>query len=57
MHIFDLRTFDQVATLRAHRNEVRAIHKNGNYIISAGKGSINSGHYSNGIWEEILGTL
>ena len=43
IHIFDNRMFGQVATLRAHRDEVRALHKEGNYLLSAGKGSLNNG--------------
>lgn len=41
--MYDLRTFEQVAILKAHQNEIRSLHIDDNYLFSCGKGSINNG--------------
>lgn len=47
--LWDLRTYESVAALRGHKDEVRCLHStlnqngNNNWLFSAGKGSTNGG--------------
>lgn len=40
---WDIQTMNAVGTLKAHKEEVKAMHTNGNYFFTAGKGLANSG--------------
>jgi hypothetical protein len=41
--LFDLRSYEHVGALKAHRDEIRTLYKEGAYLFSAGKGTMHSG--------------
>ena len=43
VNVWDLRTHKVEMTLKAHKDQIRTLHVTGDYLFSAGKGTVNGG--------------